>query len=87
MDTCAGDDTPQGLRQAELRVLGRYNDVASQGLLESAAVGDAVDGGDNRLVQGVKGVVHPAPFQEALVVRGALLQVAAGGERPCLLCR
>jgi len=69
------------LAEAELRVLGRDADVAGERLFEPAAVGVAIDRGDDRLRQlehrsvGGARVFAPGSFD---VVR---LDIAAGAER------
>ncbi len=71
------------LRQREGRILGSDDEVAGERDLEAAAHGDAVDGGDDRLVaveahgQAGKAALVPA----ALAARRLPFQVVAGAER------
>jgi hypothetical protein len=87
-----GDDAERHFRQGEFHVLGRNDEVGGQGDLEAAADGEAVQGGDDRLVEVPHlgepgkaarhlGLAFP-PVVELLLAAVERLQVPAGREDP-----
>ena len=69
----------------KVAVLGRDDEVGALGQLAATAVGDAVDGGEDRLAQlphGVEGAVEGLALAQPVLLGHALAlpQVAADGE-------